>query len=246
MKKTTFLFSVLLLVSGSIVHSQTLDDVLKKHFEAMGQDKLAKVNSQKVSGKMIQNNIEIPFTQFAKRPSFVRVEATFQALTLIQTYNGKEGWNLNPFNGATEAQPFSEDELKSMRYQADMDGMLWNPAEKGYTLTLEGKDDMEGTSCFVIRVDTKDGDTFKYYIDSDSYILLRTNSKVKVQGNIMENDSYYTNYMQVDGIAVPGKTETKVNGQLAQTMVIDKVEFNVQLDNSIFDKPQKQPSATNH
>ena len=75
---------------------------------------------------MIQNGMEIDFIQMGKRPDKVRVEGTFQALTFIQTYNGKEGWNLNPFTGATDPQPMSEDEIKSMKYQADMDGMLWN------------------------------------------------------------------------------------------------------------------------
>ena len=61
---------------------------------------------------MIQGGIEIPFIQMAKRPDKVRVEGTFQALTFIQTYNGKEGWSLNPFAGVTDPQPMTEDELK--------------------------------------------------------------------------------------------------------------------------------------
>lgn len=126
MKTITAFFAFLLLVSGTLIQSQTVDDILKEHFSAIGQDKLIKVNTQKLTGKMIQSGMEIPFIQMGKRSDKVRVEGTFQALTFIQTYNGKEGWNLNPFTGATDPQPMSEDEIKSMKYQADMDGMLWN------------------------------------------------------------------------------------------------------------------------
>jgi hypothetical protein len=239
MKNITAFLSVLLLVSGNLLLSQSADDILKEHFSAIGQDKLLKVNTQKMTGKMIQGGMEIPFIQMGKRPAKVRVEGTFQAITFVQTFNGKDGWSLNPFTGATDPQPFSEDELKSMRYQADMDGMLWNWKEKGYAVTFDGKEDMEGTSCFKIKLVTKEGDNFTYYIDSDSYIMIRSNTKIKVMGNETEADTYYSNYMQVEGMAVPAKIETKMNGQIAMTIVVDKVEFNTELDDALFEKPTK-------
>ncbi len=241
MKKIATLLSVLLLIGGNLIQSQSLEEILKDHFAAIGQDSVLKVNTQKLIGKMIQGSIEIPIIQLAKRPDKVRVQGTFQDLTFIQTYNGKEGWSLNPFSGVTDPQPMSEDELKAMKYQADMDGMLWNWKDKGYTVTYDGKDDMEGTPCYKIKVVTKDGDTFTYYIDSDSYILLRTNSKIKIMGNESESDSYYSNYMQVHGIAIPGKVENKVHDQLAGTIVIDTVKLNIQLPDSLFNKPSKKP-----
>jgi hypothetical protein len=189
---------------------------------------------------MVQGGIEIPIIQMAKRPDKVRFQGTFQDLTFVQTYNGKEGWSLNPFQGATDPQPMSDDELKSMKYQADMDGMLWNWKDKGYTVTYDGKEDMEGTPCYKIKVVTKEGDSFTYYIDSDSYILLRTNSKIKVMGNESEGDTYYSNYKQIHGMAVPGKIENKVHDQLAGTIVVDTVKVNIQLPDSLFDKPSKK------
>lgn len=239
MKNITAFLSVFLLVSGNLVQAQSIDDILKEHFSASGQDNLLKVNTQKLTGKMIQGGVEIPFIQMAKRPDKVRIEGTFQALTFVQTYNGKEGWSLNPFAGVTDPQPMSEDELKSMRYQSDMDGMLWKWKEKGYTVTFDGKEDMEGTSCYKIKLVTKEGDSFTYYIDSDSYIMIRSNTKIKVMGNEAEADTYYSNYMQVEGLAVPAKIETKMNGQLMMTIIVDKVELNIELADTLFDKPAK-------
>jgi len=239
MKKSAAFLTVLFLVLGNSLSAQSLDDILKEYFAAIGQDSLLKTNTQKLTGKMIQTGVEIPFIQMAKRPGKVRVEGTFQDLTFIQTFNGTEGWSLNPFMGVTDPQPMSEDDIKGMRYQADMDGMLWNWKDKGYTVTLEGKEDMEGTSCYKIKLETKEGDTFTYYIDSDSYTMLRTNTKMKVMGNEMESDTYYSNYTMVGGIAVPGKIETKVKDQLVMTLVVDKVELNPDLDDALFEKPSK-------
>jgi outer membrane lipoprotein-sorting protein len=239
MKKLAIIFSTMMLVSGSFLSAQSLDDVLKEHFSAVGQEKLVKVNSLKTIGKLVQGGVEIPFTQMAKRPDFMRIEGTFQGLTFVQTYNGKEGWSVNPFAGVTEPQPMGEDELKNMKYSSDMDGMLWNWKDKGYTVTLEGKEDMEGTSCFKIKLVTKETDAFVFYIDSESYIMIRTNTKIKVQGNETESDTYYSNYMQAEGLAMPGKIETKMNGQVVMTIITDKVEVNTELDKSLFEKPAK-------
>jgi hypothetical protein len=59
-------------------------------------------------------------------------------------------------------------------------------------------------------------------------------------GNETEADTYYANYMQVEGIAVPGKIETKMKEQLVMTLVVDKVELNTELADSLFEKPTKQ------
>jgi len=237
MKKITALFSVLFLGAGISITAQSLDDVLKEHFSASGQDNLLKTNSQKVTGKIVQSGLEIPFIQMTKRPGKVRIEATLQNLTLIQAFNGTEGWTINPFAGVTEPQPMSEDEIKSMKYNSDMDGMLWNWKEKGYSVTLEGEEDMEGTPCYVVKLATGTGDTFTYYIDSDSWIMLRTNSKILIMGNENESDTYLSNYTMTDGIAVPGKIETKMKGQVVMTMLVEKVEMNTDLDDALFEKP---------
>ncbi len=240
MKKFTALLTVLLLTTGSSLMCQSLDEVLDEHFAAIGQDNQLKVNSARMTGKMMQSGIEIPFVQMIKRPKKVRVEATFQDLTLVQTFNGSEGWSINPFAGVTEPQPMSADEVRTMNYTADMDGMLWEYANKGYTVTLEGSEDMEGTMCHVVKLVTDKGDTFTYYIDSDSYIILRTNNKIMMMGNEAETDTYQSNYSIVDGIAVPGKIETKMQGQVVMTLVVDKVEFNPELDDALFEKPVNQ------
>lgn len=237
MKKSTAFFTVLFLVLGTTLPAQSVEEILKEHFSAVGQDNMLKLNTQRLSGKMIQSGIEIPFIQMGKRPAKVRVEGTFQDLTFIQTFNGKEGWSINPFAGVTDPQQMTDDDLKGMRYQADMDGMLWNWNEKGYTVTFDGQEDMEGTSCFKLKLDTKEGDTFTYYIDSDSYILLRTNTKIKIMGNETESDTYFSNYSMVEGMAVPGKIDTKMKGQLMGTLVIEKVEINIELDDALFEKP---------
>ena len=59
-------------------------------------------------------------------------------------------------------------------------------------------------------------------------------------GNETNTDTYYSNYRQIDGIAVPGKIENKMNDQPAGTIVIDTVVINTVLPDSLFQKPVKK------
>ncbi len=51
MKKSTTFFTVLFLIAGNAIMAQSLDDILKEHFSAIGQDSLLKVSTQKINRK---------------------------------------------------------------------------------------------------------------------------------------------------------------------------------------------------
>ena len=62
---------------------------------------LQALQSLRLTGKMLVNEgqIEFAYAQTKKRPGQVRTEATLQGMTLIQAYDGNEGWKISPFQG---------------------------------------------------------------------------------------------------------------------------------------------------
>ncbi len=239
MKKLSLSIAAVLFMSTAFVSAQSLEEVLKNYFEVSGQETMLASKNSQSTGKMIQMGLEIPFIQYAAAPNKFRIEATFQDMTLIQTYNGEEGWSLNPFAGMTEPQAMSEDELKSVKVQADYEGMLWNWKDKGYEVSLEENEEIEGVDCNVIKAVSKDEDVYTYYIDAENYVVIKMNSKIKMQGQVMESDTFMSNYQEGDGFVYPGKIETKMNGQVMSTIVIDETVLNVDLGAGKFDKPVK-------
>ncbi len=239
MKKIFLSITAVFLFSTAFVTAQSLDKVLDKYFEVLGQETMLAAKSSQSTGKMIQMGIEIPFKIFSSYPNKFRLEATFQEMTLIQAFNGEEGWSVNPFAGITEPQDMSEDELKSAKVQSDYEGMLWNWKDKGYKVSLEDNEEVEGADCFVIKAVSEEEDVYTYYFDAESYVPIKMNSKVKMQGQVMESDTYMSNYQEGDGFVFAGKIETKMNGQVVSTIVIDEVTLGVDIDPTIFDKPVK-------
>ncbi len=231
-----FIFSALC----SFVMSQDLTEVLNSHFKAIGQDKLTSVNSMKTTGKTIAQGMELDFNIFTQRPEKFKLEVDIQGAKMIQAFDGEKGWFVAPWTGSLDPIEISGVQLKSIKQQANMDGMLYNYAEKGYTTELLGKEDMEGTEVFKIKQTDKDGDIYYYFIDAENFVLLKTSSKVKMGESEIESETFYSNYKEFEGMLMAYSFESKTNGQTMSQINIETVELNPEIDPAIFTMPAKQ------
>lgn len=247
MKKTILIIATLF-VTAFVGQAQdmTLEEILESHFEAIGQDKLNDVKSISMTGKVMTQGMELPFKRVHKRPDKLRMEMEIQGNTMVQAYNGIEGWMIAPWLGTMDPQDVGEEEVKQFKEQADIDGQLYNWKDKGYTLELIGTEDMEGTEVYKIKVTEKadkEGEepniTF-YFIDSDSFVLLKTSAKRIIQGNEMESESFFSNYKQINGIAMAFSMETKRGGNTGMQVTIEEIKFDEEIDDKIFDRPEKK------
>ncbi|MBE9491453.1 MAG: outer membrane lipoprotein-sorting protein [Bacteroidetes bacterium] len=235
-KVTILLLSICLAV---ISQAQNLDEILENHFNAIGQDKLLDVQTMIVTGKVMPQGMEIPIKFIQKRPDKIRSEGTFQGQTIITVYDSGKGWMINPMTGTTDPVDLGEMQIKQMREQADMDGVLYNWKEKGYQVEFLGTDEMEGTEVYKIKLVKEDGDENIFYIDTENYLILKTNLKTNYQGSEVVIDNYFSNYKPVDGILIPYNMETRMEEQTVNQVVIDTVKLNVEIDDSLFIRPEK-------
>lgn len=214
-----------------------LDDVLNAYYKATGLEKLKEWNSFQLSGKTIAQGMEFPFKMITKRPGKLRIEAEVQGNKMIQAFDGTSGWNVIPWSGSSAPQDMTADQVKSMKEQADMEGALYNWKEKGHKAELIGKEDLEGTPVYLVKLTKANGDVDTYYIDAENYILLKTKAKVMIQGNETESESQFTNYKDINGVLMAGTITSKVKEQTVSQVVVEKTEVNIPVSDSLFVKP---------
>jgi len=237
MKKLIILFFLSLIFIGSSF-SQTVDEILAKYYEAQGQEKLLATNTFTSKGKIIQGQFEIPFTSYQKRPMKFRSEAEFQGMKIISAFDGENGWSINPMMGSNDPQPMTAEQLDRMKIQADYDGMFYNYKDKGYTVEFMGKEPVDDIETYVLKLTRPNGDIITSYIDAENYVILKTKSKMKIQGVDTEAETIFSNYKYIDDILVPFSIETKMNGKTVMQMTFDEFKYNVDLDDSIFEMPE--------
>ena len=214
--------------------------MLKNYYDAIGIENLKNVKTLNFTGKVVQGGMELPFTMYLARPMKYRMDITVQGQQIVQAFDGKNGWMVNPMMGSTEPQDLPPEQLKQMKKQADFEGELYNYEKKGSTLELVGDEDFEGTKVYKLKLTDKDGDITYYYIDSDTYVVIKTNAKRTINGTEVEGETLYSNFQMVDGMAFPYSISTGMNGQTMAEIVIDKVDFGKKLDPTFFDKPAIQ------
>jgi len=235
------LILVVMLAAPAMLSAQTVDDVIAKNVQAVGgMDKLKGVDTLRESGKFQVDGFQAEVVQLNKRPNRVRQEFIIQGMAQVQAYDGKGGWQVNPFSGRRDAELMSDDDSKDLQVAADIDGPLVDYKDKGHKAELVGHDSVEGTDCYKVKLTLKNGDVRYYYIDTDSYMLLKVETQTTVRGTIQENETYFGDYEKVNGIYYPFAMESGQKGDPNRTKItVEKIEQNVPIDDSKFVVPAK-------
>ncbi|HZM70820.1 MAG TPA: hypothetical protein VFB95_10700 [Candidatus Cryosericum sp.] len=228
------------------VAAQTVDEIIAKNIEARGGlEKMKSVQSIRLTGKMMMGpGMEAPMTLEIKRPKSLRMEFTFQGMTGVQAYDGKSGWSISPFGGKKDPEPMSPDDTKEAEEEADIDGPLVDYKGKGHTVELVGKEKLEGSDAYKLKVTLKGGTVRYQYIDADSFLEIRTEAKRTVRGNEMEFESTIGDYKEVGGLLIPHSIQSGAKGRPEkQNIVVEKVELNPKLDDARFKMPEAPKAA---
>jgi outer membrane lipoprotein-sorting protein len=237
---------IVLFVTASCLSAQTVDEIIAKNIEARGgAEKLKSVQSIKSTATMSMGpGMEAPGTLIQKRPAMARLEFTVQGLTAVQAFDGKNAWQIMPFMGKKDPELMSADEAKETEEMADIDGPLVDYKSKGHQVELLGKEKIEGTDAYKLKVTLKNGDVQTIYIDSDSFLEIKEETKRTVRGSEQVLESAIGDYKEVNGIMFPFAEETSAKGSdQKQKLTITKIELNVPADDSLFKMPAAAPKA---
>ena len=236
MYKCVYLILTLLFLSLQPADKQSLDQVLKRHFEASGQERFSKVSTVRSTGKALQMGMELPFIQIQKRPDKMYLEIDIQGMKMIQAYDGERGWAVEPWM-TPDLRELAGPELRNVGQMASIDSDLVDWREKGYQLEFMGKEQFGGKDIFRLELIKSEGETYQFFIDSESYLVIRMVTQTYYEGNVVEGETILSDYRNVDGIRVPFKIESRYGGQTLMTNLIEKVEFDVVIEEKVFSRP---------
>jgi len=245
MLKKLFCGIAVVAVLAPAMWAQTADEIIAKNIQARGgSDKLKSVQSLKSTATMAMGpGMEAPGVLIQKRGNLARLEFTIQGLTAVQVYDGKNGWQIMPFMGKKDPELMSADEAKEMEETADIDGPLVDYKSKGHQVELLGKEKVEGTDAYKLKASLKNGDVQTIYIDADSFLEIKEETKRDVRGSEQVVESSIGDYKEVNGIMFPFAIESGIKGSpQKQRLTITKIELNVPVDDSIFKMPAAAPA----
>jgi hypothetical protein len=222
----------------------TADELVSKNIEAKGGlASIHSIKSLRLSGHMRiqQDTVELDYVTLIKQPGSVRYEAALQGLTQIQAFDGAHAWQINPFQGRKDPEKLSADDAKGMSEDAaDFAGPLVDYKAKGYKLDYLGREDVDGTEAYKLRVTRPNGDLTTVYLDPDYFLEIRTVNRRIEHGVPVETVVDYGDYEKVAGVFLPFSQESGLKGSSdRQKVQFDEAEANLDAGDGLFQFPAR-------
>ena len=250
--KTFRLLSLALLLCFTLTATaQTAEEIVETYIENIGgQDAWSKIESMKVTGVGLQQGVEYPFVATFMKDGRVVIDVNLQGSSfIVEAFDGENAWSMN-FQ-TRKAEAFDSESSQNYKSEAkdNIPDAFFGYKTKGYKVELLGKESFDGTECFKVKliktpllVDGKEEENVEiYYFDTENFVPIASESVIQsgpAKGATAQ--TLISDYQEVDGLYLAFSTINKFNGQVGLEMRIKTVEFNTEVDDSIFMMPEEE------
>lgn len=253
MNKLTFTFLSLLFLCFQSLQAQSVDEILDNYFENTGgKAQWESLQGIKMMAKVNQMGMEIPIEIVQLKSGKQMTVINFQGQQMKQgVFDGEVLWNINMMTQKAEKSDQETTDNVKREVKGEFPDPFLNYKEKGYTAELLGTEEMDGAECFKIKLTKKpliiDGKEVEnvsfYFFDTENYVPLVIHSEIKsgqFKGQISEIKM--SDYQEVGGLYFPFSMVQGVKDQEGQTISLDEIILNPEIDPAAFAFPEDTDS----
>ncbi len=187
--------------------------------------------------RMEQGPLDSTTKTYIVYPDKFRVDANVAGAEVIQVYNAGQAWQRDP-NGVREApEPMRQEFTASVR--RDMFPLLIAAAEGTLATKLLAEEGRDGKVLRVAEISGEGVPPVRLYIDPSYQIVRQTFSTTGPDGRAVQAEEVFSDYRAVEGIQVPFRAEVLRNGRPILERTLTEVQFNTELDSTLFARPQQ-------
>jgi outer membrane lipoprotein-sorting protein len=229
--------------------AQTADEIIEKHLAATGgRAVLSKLTSRTSTGTLtlttpvgdLKGTVEVYNKKPNKTRTLIKIDATALGggqIVSDQRFDGVTGYVIDSFQGNRD---ITGDQLEAMKASAFPTPLL-NYKESGATAVMGNREKVGATDAFVIQLTPKSGPGVRVFIDSQTFMLVKTIITINVPqlGGPIDQVVEFSDFRDVDGTKIPYTTKSSNPVQTVTAILID-VKYNTEIDDSSFSKPVGQ------
>ena len=252
-------FVLCIVFIGSLVHTnaQTVDEIIDNYFENIGgKDAWRNLEGILIEGKMnmARNGMSMKTTTVQLKDGRQYTIMYFQGNEMKQNvFDGNLLWGSNFMTGKGEQFDSETSENFKKNQAKDFPNPLLDYKSKGYSVELIGKEELEGTPCFKVKltknpimIDGIEQEVIQYYyFDIENFVPIgieggRTGSfrggrgGRGSRGGNQQRVSAISDYQEVNGLFF-AFSRSMGRG----TMTIDKVILNPKVNDTDFSLPKE-------
>jgi hypothetical protein len=107
------------------------------------------------------------------------------------------------FEGRKDAERMGTDDARALADEAVIDGALLSASIKGSKVDYLGREDIDGTNTYKLRISKTDGTVFTYFLDPDVYLEIKILESRTIRGAEQETEYDLGDYERVNGVYFP-------------------------------------------
>ncbi len=251
MKISKLALALVMLMTFSLsVSAQTVDEIIDNYLENTGgKEAWTTVEGLKMKGKVQipSQGLDLPIAGVQLKDGRQISSAEFQGQTFVQqAYDGETAWGTNFMTMKAEKSD-SEATENLKRSFAEFPDPFLNYKEKGFEAELVGNETVDGVETFKVKltkkpvmVDGKEEENVVYYFfDPENFVPIMQESVAKTgPAKGAKTQSFFSDYEEFGGFYFPLTTEVKANGQVFQTVTMETIEVNPEVDEAMFAMPE--------
>ncbi|MEH6763146.1 MAG: outer membrane lipoprotein-sorting protein [Aequorivita antarctica] len=237
-----------LLTAIAPVSAQTADEILNNYFENTGGiENWKAIKGIQFEGKVNFQGMELPVEMIQTKDGKSMAKASFQGQNFYQNvFDGETLWSTNQMTMQAE----KSDAEATGNYKNEINDFL-SPfidyKQNGYTVELIGKETIEGTETYKIKlvkepvmVDGKEEQDISFhYFDTENFVPIVVEQEVKSGPAAgMVSQTKLSDYQEVSGLYFPFSILEGAKGQPGgQAITITNIILNPEVDDAIFAFP---------
>jgi CubicO group peptidase (beta-lactamase class C family) len=215
------------------------EEIIEKYLEATGgrkaHEKIKNVK-QEMKVKSVIDGKEYKVFSYKERPNKNYLLSDLGAMGEMKS--GSDGdvvWEISPITGTRVLE--GEERIAKL-LDNEFDGPdAWKSSYK--IVKTEGIEDVNGKACYKVVLTPHELSPRVAYYDKESFLAAKYTMKVRIQSGSFKVDVFPEDYRKVGDILSPHKMSYFAMGQLLQTIIIESIEYDIEMPKGLFDLPEE-------
>jgi outer membrane lipoprotein-sorting protein len=219
----------------------TAEQILEKNIEATGGKAAYEAQkSQVMAGElnMAAAGMKGTILTYSKGNKILVITEIPGLVTQKQGFDGKIAWTEDTLSGLRKLEGAEKD---SVIRSASNSTINWKDFYK--EVKLAGKEKVGDREAYVVEMTPKTGEPQKSYYDAETFMVIRTVTKVKSPQGTFETDMAFADYRDEGGVKMAHKMTMKIGPSDVEITIV-KVKINVPIDDAKFAYPGTKTANT--
>ena len=211
----------------------TAHEVIDNYLEAIGgRDLFAEVEDRTtiMRGTAMGQNLTLLVKQ--KIPAKLYQEIKVGEMKQNVYFDGDRGMMIMGDNNIE----IEKKELEKLKFEATMN-LLLDPESYGLKISLTGVEQVDSIDCYVIKMVLPSGLRWQQYYSVGTGFKLKEIKELHTQQGLFEQESFYSDYRNVDGLKFPFKILQNMGMQKLE-LNVSSIKLNTGISDEIFEMPE--------